>query len=339
MSTELTRTAAEPTPPATAPSRLRSTGHSPPADAAAPVPVRRIDYCGIADEAAVDLAGQLAATRELGWRAIELRTIDGQPVDLLSGPAFARAAARIAEAGLTVPVIASRIGGWSRPISCDLDQELAELAVLGDRCAVLGTRYLRIMSYPNEDPVGGPLPEVEWEREVLRRTRVLAKHAADRGLVLLHENCAGWAGTDAGRALRLLEAAGPEAFGFLFDTGNGAAHGYRPLDQLRTLAPYVRHVQVKDATGGPAAPEYTLPGQGEAAVADCLRLLLATGYQGHWSIEPHLSVRPHEQFRAEPARCRADFAACGQALRSLAEQLAAADGTDWTCTAAGLAAC
>ncbi|MCX4747950.1 sugar phosphate isomerase/epimerase [Kitasatospora sp. NBC_01287] len=333
MSTELSRPSTELSRPATTElSRLPSTGHSPPGVERGTR--RRIDYCGIADEAAVDLAGQLAATRELGWQSIELRTIDGQPLELLNGPAFARAAARIAEAGLAVPVVASRIGGWSRPISCDLDQELADLTVLADRCAVLGTRYLRIMSYPNDG-----LTEVAWEREVLRRTRVLAKHAADRGLVLLHENCSGWAGADAGRALRLLEAAGPEAFGFLFDTGNGAAYGYRSLDQLRTLAPYVKHVQVKDATGGPAGVTYTLPGAGEAAVADCLRLLLDTGYQGHWSIEPHLAVRPHEHYRAEPARCRAAFAACGEALRTLAEQLAAADGTVWHPTAAGLAAC
>ncbi|GAB2687662.1 sugar phosphate isomerase/epimerase family protein [Kitasatospora kifunensis] len=319
MSTELSRELSR------EPAGLCATSHAPPAL------TRRIDYCGITDEAAVDLAGQLAATRELGWRAVELRTVDGQPIDLLNGPAFARTAARIAEADLTVPVIASRIGSWSRPISCDLDQELAELAVLAERCAVLGTRYLRIMSYPNDG-----LSDIDWEREVLRRVRVLAKHAADRGLILLHENCAGWAGADAGRALRLLDAAGAESFGLLFDTGNGAAYGYRALDQLRTLAPYVKHVQIKDAVGGPQQPTYTLPGAGQAQVAQCLRLLLDTGYAGHFSIEPHLAVRPHEQYRAEPTECRAAFAAAGQALRTLTEQLVADGTADWRCTAAGL---
>ncbi|WP_327067769.1 sugar phosphate isomerase/epimerase family protein [Kitasatospora sp. NBC_01302] len=312
------------------PAGPRASSHAPPAAGGAAT-ARRIDYCGITDEAAVDLAGQLAATRELGWRAVELRTVDGQPIDLLNGPAFARTAARIAEAGLSVPVIASRIGGWSRPVSCDLNQELAELAVLADRCAVLGARYLRIMSYPNDG-----LSELDWEREVLRRIRVLARHAGERGLVLLHENCAGWAGADAGRALRLLEAAGAESFGLLFDTGNGAAHGYRALDQLRTLAPYVKHVQIKDAVAGPERPSYTLPGAGEAGVAQCLRLLLDTGYAGHFSIEPHLAVRPHEHHRAGPAECRSSFAAAGQALRTLVEGLVGDDAAPWRCTAAGL---
>ncbi|MFE9422640.1 sugar phosphate isomerase/epimerase family protein [Kitasatospora sp. NPDC006697] len=307
-----------------------TTGNSPPRDGAAEPRLQRVGYCGITDEAAPELAGQLAAARELGWQAIELRTVDGQPLELLNGPAFARAAARIAEAGLRVPVVASRIGGWARPVSCDLDQELAELAVLADRCAALGSGYLRIMSYPNDG-----LTEVDWEREVLRRVRVLARAAADLGVVLLHENCSGWAGRDPARALRLLDAAGTESFGLLFDTGNGAAHDYRALEMLRTLAPYVRHVQVKDAVATAAGVEYRVPGEGAAEVDRCLRLLLEVGYQGHWSIEPHLAVRPHEGFRDEPARCRALFARCGQALRELAEA-AAAEGGHWRGSAAGL---
>jgi sugar phosphate isomerase/epimerase len=303
----------------------RATGSSPPA-------VQRLDYCGITDEAAADLPGQLAAARELGWRAVELRSIDGLPLDRLSGAAFARAAALVAEAGLRVPVVASRIGGWARPVSCDLDRELDELARLADRCAALGTRYLRIMSYPNDG-----LPEADWEREVLRRIRLLARAAERHGVVLLHENCSGWAGRHADRALRLLDAAGSDAFGLLFDTGNGAAHGYRPLDLLRPLAPYVRHVQVKDAVRlADGAVAYRTPGEGEAEVADCLRLLLAAGYQGHLSIEPHVAVRPHEGHRDEPARCRASFTRCGEALRRLAEDAAARAGGSWQGSAAGL---
>ncbi|NUS02890.1 MAG: sugar phosphate isomerase/epimerase, partial [Nonomuraea sp.] len=34
------------------------------------------DLAGIGDEAAPDLDGQIAAVAELGWRRLELRTID-----------------------------------------------------------------------------------------------------------------------------------------------------------------------------------------------------------------------------------------------------------------------
>jgi sugar phosphate isomerase/epimerase len=209
---------------------------------------------------------------------------------------------------------------------------LTELAVLADRCAALGARYLRIMSYPNDG-----LSEADWECEVLRRIELLARGAERHGVVLLHENCSGWAGRDADRALRLLDAAGSDAFGLLFDTGNGAAHGYRPLDLLRPLAPYVRHVQVKDAVRrADGEVVYRTPGEGDAEVGACLRLLLESGYRGHWSIEPHIAVRPHEGHRDEPAACRAAFTRCGQALRELAETAAAEAGGSWQGSAAGL---
>lgn len=290
---------------------------------------RRIAYCGVTDEAAAGIAGQIEAAQELGWQSIELRTVDGLGVDALSGAEFTRTAARIADAGLTVPVVASRIGGWSRPVSCDLATELAELTVLAKRCSLLGAHGIRIMSYPNDG-----LSEADWEREVLRRIRALADRAADLGVVLLHENCSGWAGRDADRALRLVEEAGDTAFGLLFDTGNGAAHGYQPYEMLRPLLPYVRHVHVKDAVTGPLGPSYQLPGHGGLRVAQMLRLLLESDYRGAWSIEPHVSVRPHENHRAEPAECRTTFAACGRALRELAEQLSADGG--WRATTAGL---
>ncbi len=300
--------------------------------AEAPAGAIRVSYCGVGDEAAADLAGQIEAVRELGWQCLELRTVDGLTVDALSPRAFAEAVAAIAGAGLTVPVVAARIGGWSRPISCDPAGELAELDVLAERCARLGTRYLRIMSYPNDG-----LSEADWEQAVLRRIRALTARAAESGLVLLHENCSGWAGRDAARALRLVAEAGEESFGLLFDTGNGAAHDYQPYPMLRRLAPYVRHVHVKDAVGGPDQVHYRPPGEGGLRVADSLRLLLAGGYRGAWSIEPHLAVRPHEDHRASPPECRAAFTTCGQALRTLAEQAATADDATRATAATGTA--
>ena len=47
---------------------------------------------GIGDEAAPDLAGQLAAVGELGWNRLELRTIDGVPLARLDDASFRRSA-------------------------------------------------------------------------------------------------------------------------------------------------------------------------------------------------------------------------------------------------------
>ncbi|MGW1752090.1 sugar phosphate isomerase/epimerase family protein [Streptomyces sp. NPDC002092] len=282
---------------------------------------------GIGDEAAPGTDGQLAALRHLGWNAIELRTVDGTALADLSAAAFNTLTRRLADAGVTVIGVASRIGNWSRPVTGDLAVDLAELDVLAERCAALGCRLVRIMSYPNDG-----LTETEWADRVLARTAVLADRAERAGLVLVHENCAGWAGDRADRALRLLRGVGSPALRLLFDTGNGVPYGYRAPDMLQDLAPYVAHVHIKDAVRTPdGTTAYTLPGEGGAEVAACLRILAAHGYTGALSLEPHLAVRPHDGLVRAGEDAGALFVRAGQALTRLLRTMKAApahpDGT------------
>jgi len=247
-----------------------------------------IRYAGIGDEAGPSLAEQITALARLGWNAIELRTVDGVAIADLDNRAFERLADDVAAAGLDVVCVDSRIANWARPVTGPFEVDTAELAALAPRCARLGTRYIRVMSYPNDG-----LDDAEWGRRVLRRLCSLADRARDLGLVLLHENCSGWAGARADRMLELLAAAGP-ALRLMFDTGNGIPYGYDAHALLTQIVDHITHVQVKDAAGGPSDTVYTLAGEGEARVPDCLRTLLQHGYTGTWSIEPHLTLRPHE---------------------------------------------
>lgn len=256
---------------------------------------------GIGDEAAPDLPGQLAAIRRLGGTAIELRTIDG--VWLADRPV-----GRLELAGLEVVCLASRIGNWARPISTPVAADLAELDRLIEHCHALGCRHVRIMSYPNDG-----LAEPDWRKRVINRIRLLANAAASAGIVLLHENCSGWAGASAENTLRLLEEVDSPALKLLFDTGNGVAAGYSAYELLTQVVEHVAHVHVKDAVAGPV---YTLPGAGEARVADCLRLLLDHGYPGYFSLEPHLSLVPHEELRIEGDQAES-FHRAGLALAGL----------------------
>jgi sugar phosphate isomerase/epimerase len=269
-----------------------------------------ITFAGIGDEAASGLDGQLAAVVALGWRAIELRSVDGVPIADLDEAGFGRLTAALAGEELSVPCVASRIGNWARPIDADFSQDIAELKILARRCAVLGTRFIRIMSYPNAG-----LAEPRWRQLVAARIRTLAGLAEQSGLVLVHENCAGWAGSSAERMLDLLDAVDSPALRLLFDTGNGVAYGYDSYDLLKPIAAHVAHVHVKDALAAAAGPVYTVPGAGTARVAECLRLLLSVGYTGTWSIEPHLTLRPHEAARGTGDHD--GFVASGLALRDL----------------------
>jgi sugar phosphate isomerase/epimerase len=262
---------------------------------------------GITDEAAPDLAGQLAVLAELGWEHVELRTVDGRAVADLDDDGFAVVAKTLAAHEVRVVCLDSRIGGWARPICTPFEDDLAELDVLLRRCAELGTRYVRIMSYPNAG-----LSERRWRDRVITRVAMLAELAEAAGVVLLHENCSGWAGASAERALDLLAAVDNPALKLLFDTGNGVAHGYDGYALLREVVAHVEHVHVKDAVGDRFVP----PGSGAARVADCVALLRANGYRGAWSLEPHVWLRPHESgvLAADAAPA---FVAAGRAMAGL----------------------
>ncbi|MWA00216.1 TIM barrel protein [Actinomadura sp. LD22] len=278
-----------------------------------------IRLAGVGDEAAPGLADQIGAVAELGWNRLELRTIGGTPVARLDERAFRGAAERLRAAGTDVPAVASKIGDWSRPVTGDFAIDLDELEVLARRCAVLGTRLVRVMSYPS-----GGLDDAEWGRRAGERLRELALRAEDHGLVLAHENCTGWAGERADRMLDLVTGIGSPALRLLFDIGNGVAHGYRPLPMLREIVPYVVHVHVKDARAGTDGEAvFVPPGAGQAEVAECLRVLLRGGYAGVLSIEPHIALRPHlGSGTGDPGA----FVAYGRALERLIAGIGSAGG-------------
>jgi sugar phosphate isomerase/epimerase len=120
-------------------------------------------------------------------------------------------------------------------------------------------------------------------------------------VVLLHENCHGWAGRSAACSLDLVATVDSPSLRLLFDTGNGLAYGYRSLPFLREVLPLVEHVHVKDGittAGGDAV--FGMPGEGAARLVDCMALLEEHGYRGWYSIEPHVALIPHLGVRGDP---------------------------------------
>ena len=148
-------------------------------------------YSGIADEGAEDLAGQIKAHQELGWKHIELRNLCGTNLTDISDEEFEQATAALAEGGLEVSCFASQLANWARPIDNDFDIDRQELARAIPRMQKLGTRCIRCMSYPNSQP---PLEDGQWRAQVVERLKELVKMAEDGGVTLVHENCNGWGG-------------------------------------------------------------------------------------------------------------------------------------------------
>jgi sugar phosphate isomerase/epimerase len=110
--------------------------------------------------------------------------------------------------------------------------------------------------------------------------------------------------------------------GLLFDTGNPVAYKQDGLSFLNSVAKWVHHVHIKDAApvmGG--SFEYTLPGAGEAHVALCIDTLFRHGYQGAFSIEPHLAYLPHLGIGGDHAQRREAYLSYGRHFRAMLAEL------------------
>jgi sugar phosphate isomerase/epimerase len=275
---------------------------------------------GIADEASPTLDGQLDAHAELGWNTVELRGIDGVNVGQLDDAAFDRVRATLARRGFGVTCFASAIANWSRRITGDFALDTGDLSRSAPRMRKLGTRFIRIMSWPNDG-----LPEPAWRREVFRRMKELVRIAEDGGVVLAHENCSGWGGESPENLAALVGEIGSPALRIVFDTGNPVAHG-GPRDIAwkfyKAARPFIEYFHVKDCVPGEKAETYTYPGEGWGMVREIIADLLATGYAGAFSIEPHIAAQVHTgKGPAAGLDARAIYLAYGRKAQALIENL------------------
>ena len=248
-----------------------------------------ITFSGISDEAGKPIETQIRAHKALGWTAIEIRNVDGINLTDLCDREFERVAEAVEQAGLQVSCFASQLCNWSRPIAKDPGIDKDELARAIPRMQRLGTKYIRIMSYPNAG-----WPEDEWHKEVVARLSYLCKMAEDGGIILAHENCNGWGGESPENSLQLLEDVGSPALQLLYDTGNPIAHGQDPWHFYETVKEKVTYVHIKDGRMADGEMQYTYCGDGDGCVPQVLADLQKRGYHGYVSIEPHLAAIVHE---------------------------------------------
>ena len=234
------------------------------------------------DEIADNLATQLDVLASEGIYHLELRGAWGQNVLALDDTQLARAAAMLRERGFGVSAIGSPIGksGLDRPREFELGRLERALAAAD----VLGTRLIRVFSFY--------IPEGQAARhrdEVLERMGALAARAAQAGITLVHENEQEIYGDTAERCQDILAAVSSPALRMAFDPANFVQVGVRPMDEAwPRLAEYTIHVHIKDAVfeDGTVRPA----GAGAGEIPELIAALLARGYQGFLTLEPHLKV-------------------------------------------------
>lgn len=257
-------------------------------------------FSGISDEAGNDIATQIRAHDELGWQHLELRMVDGENICALSDAKFDAIRKALEAANKKVSCFGSAIANWARPITGDPQADYDDLERAIPRMRALGTPFIRVMSYPNDEK--NPISESEWRAESIRRMKTMAKMAEDGGITLVHENCSGWGGLSAENSNILLGEVNSPALKVVFDTGNPVTYGQDSWEYYKAVEDDIAYVHIKDAKKVNGEDVYTYCGEGEGYVQEIVKDLVDKGYDGGVSIEPHLAAIIHTGQAADSAQ-------------------------------------
>ena len=258
---------------------------------------------GFADEAAPDLDVQIRVTRELGWRNIEMRKVEvkGTPAGMIHDipdQAFALAADTLDAAGVQVNCFGSAVANWAHKIEDPFDITLAEIRRTIPRMHRLKTKLIRIMSYAVRDS------EDQMEAERFRRLREMQRIFTDAGITAVHENCMNYGGMGWPFTLKMLENV--PGLKLVFDTGNPVFSADRSKPQpcprqsswdfYVHVREHIAYVHIKDGDWDARQNKavFTYPGEGQGDTRRIVQDLLARGYDGGISIEPHMGAVFHD---------------------------------------------
>jgi sugar phosphate isomerase/epimerase len=261
---------------------------------------------GIGDEAGNDLAIQIKATKELGWRHIEMRNVqapgfaNGNLHDI-PDEAFDLVCRTLEAEGIRIAGFGSTIGNWASQITDAFDVTLERVRRAIPRMQRLGTKIIRVMSYAILKDASGRDAADQMKAERFHRLRELKKMFDDAGVTMVHENCMNYGGMSVAHALETLENV--PGLRWVFDTGNpvfnedrqNPGHRQDSWAFYQAVKPAIAHVHIKDGAWNAAKGDcdYTFPGEGDGQVERILADLMAEGYAGFVSIEPHVSVVFH----------------------------------------------
>jgi len=276
-------------------------------------------YSGIADEAGTPIARQIKAQETLGWKHVEVRNVEGGNLCEVGDAAFESTLDALNKAGIKISSFASAIANWARTVDGDFQKDVDDLKRAIPRMKKAGCPVIRIMSWPNAKE---PLADADWKKEVLRRLKVLARIAEDGGVILGMENCSGWSSETPENMKRTFDQIKSKALRVIYDTGNVVAHPGGVWKWYETCKPHTVYVHVKDGVAPAGGKErYTWPGEGSGMVREVIADLLKSGYDGGFSIEPHLASQVHLGTTAEGKKDAFDiYVEYGRRLMKLVEE-------------------
>jgi len=238
---------------------------------------------GFADEISPELDEQLDTLAQESISYMELRSVWNTNVLDLRDDELERVKSAAAQRSIRISSIGSPIG--KVPITDPFGPHLQRFRRALRAADVMEAPYVRVFSFfiPEEHE------PAHYREEVISKLGTLAGEAEELGITLLHENEKEIYGDVPTRCVEILAGVGSPALRAAWDAANfvqcGINHphteGYVPL------RPYIEYVHVKDALSG--SGKVVPAGEGDGQLPETLSALRASGFDGYFSLEPHLA--------------------------------------------------
>jgi sugar phosphate isomerase/epimerase len=238
---------------------------------------------GFADEISPELDEQLDTLAEESISYMELRSVWNTNVLDLTDDELDRVKSAVAERGIGISSIGSPIG--KVPVTDPFGPHLERFRRALHVAEAMRAPYVRVFSFFIPE---GQEPD-RYRVEVLDRMRAMTREAEDAGVTLLHENEKEIYGDVPSRCVDILAGVDSPALRAAWDAANfvqcGVAHPYD--EGYASLRPYIEYVHVKDALSG--SDRVVPAGEGDGQLPELISALRASGFDGFFSLEPHLA--------------------------------------------------
>lgn len=265
-----------------------------------------IRLSAFADEISANLDEQVAVLQSENISYLDLRSVEGTNVLDLTDQQVMSIKNTLSKQNIGVACIASPLGKVS--ITSPFDETLTKLERAIELAHIFQTPFIRIFSfYPPvltvEDAESGEFVDpAEWNHEVHTRLQTMTEHAHSANITLLHENEKDIYGDTITRCVELLKQINEPHFQAAFDPANFIQCSQIPFpDAYEALQPWIHYMHVKDAQMDGTV---VAAGEGEAHWSDLLQRLQRLGYDGFFSLEPHLALAGQFQGFSGPERFR-----------------------------------
>ena len=238
-------------------------------------------FSGFADEIDKSVDVQFEVLNKLNINYFEPRGIDGKNISTLTDEEVSTLKAKMDKAGIKVSSIGSPIGKMK--VEDPFEDHFALFQRVVEIAKALDTKYIRMFSFYHE---GGDNWTEEERQVVFQRLRQMIEYAKSQDIILLHENEKGIYGDTADRCADIMKELYCENFKYVFDPANFVQCAQDTKYAYEILKDYIAYMHIKDALfeNGRVVPA----GLGDGNVEYILKQVLESGYEGFFSLEPHL---------------------------------------------------